>query len=151
MTHKKWTKEGIIKKYKSLYNKWRKIPTIKDLREKDYRELEYAIYRKFRKLSNLRIAANLQGDRNPPKYWTIIKIKDELKKFCNSPGSLLLKMWKHRLYHAICEKGGFNKFNADLKLGLKLNKNDWDEKAKISELKRLNNLMNHQHCKSYSK
>jgi len=98
-----YTKKKIITEYRRLLCQFEKIPTINDLRNNGYKQLEKVIYRKFGKLTNLRKAANIIEERNPPGYWTVAKVISDLRKFCRTNkkaiqqeaiGSLLLRKGK---------------------------------------------------------
>lgn len=140
-----WSKGAIIKTYKELFHKLGTIPTIKQLRENGYQEMEQAIYKKFGRLSALRTATNLVGDRKPPGYWTTEKTITSFKSFCaenkneikNSSIGLLLKNKNPKLFSAVNEAGGFRRLNKKLKLGLKLNSSDWTEREVSAEIKKL--------------
>ena len=107
-----YTRKKIVSEYKSLCRKWKKIPTVIDLRSNGYNQLEQAINKKFGKLTNLRKAANILVDINPHGYWTEARIVSELQKFCKTNkkavqqeaiGSLLIRKGKKKLYSAVSE------------------------------------------------
>jgi hypothetical protein len=140
-----WSKEGMIEAYRGLFHKLGTIPTVKQLRTNGYQEMEKAIYEEFGSLSALRVTANLVGDRKPPGYWTTEEVITSFIALCtenkseleNNSIGVLLKKRNPKLFSAVNEAGGFNRLNKKLKLGLKLNSNDWTEREVSAQIRKL--------------
>ncbi|ANH81740.1 hypothetical protein A8C56_12795 [Niabella ginsenosidivorans] len=142
----KWTKQKILNEYQVLYEKWKKAPTHTELNRKGYGPLVQAIRKYFKTFKNIRSKLNITVSRKEPKYWSKRRTIRELKNFCNANKSLIentsicsaIQTQKnHSLMNAVRAHGGFKALNKQLKLGLLLHGERWNEKKVLQVLRRL--------------
>src|SRR5258708_19398135 len=87
--HTRWTKESILRTYKSLYVKWGVIPTNNLLIENGHGGLPSAIRNYFGSYQTLRKQLNIPARRNADHYCTEENTIKELKKFCQKHKKLI--------------------------------------------------------------
>lgn len=139
-----WTKESIIRAYNELFSQLGRIPSVKDIRESSYRDLEYGIYAEFKKITNLRKEMQLHTNRKPPAWWTLENTVKELKQFHaentalfqhKAVSPLLFEKGRSDIFNAAQKFGGIRKL-CEAYLGMKFpSSTDWTEDSLLEELK----------------
>jgi hypothetical protein len=142
----RWNKGMIILKYKSLYKKWKQLPTDSMLYNNGHNNLKGAIRRYFGGIVGLRKEIGISSNKKPNHYWTLDATLQELRKFCRtnktalkkkSVYGMLEKQGLHGLRTAIGNWGGLKRLNKKYNLGLKLQGEKWTRQEVLNELTKL--------------
>ena len=144
--HTRWTKESILRTYKSLYDKWGTIPTNNLLIKNGHGGLPSAIRKYFGSYQTLRKQLKIPVRRHENRYWTEENTIKELKKFCRqhkelikatSVSGALERQKRHDLRTQISLLGGLRKVNSRFKLGMKLQGEIPSEEQLLKEISKL--------------